>query len=725
MKFNRLPILILIAGIAAVFFSCQKNALPDPTGRGDALRINVTTVGFIYSNIETRAINTGYSTSFSTGDRIGITVVKDGMSILEDNIPYVYNGSAWNPVNSANAVHQYTGTNIAYFAYYPYSTGMNGKLTADIVADFNPQTDQSAPTAYDASDLMTGGGALTGTTLTVTLTHAFSLIEMNFPVGISSAVFDIEGGATLIPCFFEGAFRYIARSQGRPVQLTGSYTEGSEKKYWQLANATLTAGKICRINIFPPFFIEGYTGGVQVFYTDGTNEITTITDNGILKLANSTGKTIMRIVLTDKENKSYLIGRTTGQPINLKFDTNGDLLFRPAVAGYVPVGCYAEFQKINADATARAGNYRQEANIDLMNVAWTPVGNNTNRFTGACDGNQKTISRLSINNTGLDYVGLFGAIGVGGLVQNYTIVDVNITGRNYVGSMAGHSEGSITNCRTDGKISGTDYSGGIAGYLTGSSIKACYSSGAVNGRDWVGGIVGYLTVGNNVETCENTAVINGRDRVGGIAGYVFTTDGDSENGSIINACKNTGAIIGTGTMTGGIAGQIRNNNIVKNCYSTGNISGVNNVGGVAGNVYYTGSVVECCYASGTVSGTTGIGGVAGLVSTGGAVRNSVALNPVVQASASNIGRMVYQVGGNLINNLAWDGMSNGSGIPFTGGAMVAHNRMDGKSITSVQAGMQSTYVDYVDSDLPDPLGWDFINMWKINEGNGFPALQWE
>jgi len=114
-----------------------------------------------------------------------------------------------------------------------------------------------------------------------------------------------------------------------------------------------------------------------------------------------------------------------------------------------------------------------------------------------------------------------------------------------------------------------------------------------------------------------------------------------------------------------------------------------------------------------------------LVSSGGTLRNSVALNPVVQATTQNIGRAAYQVGGNLTTNLAWDGMSNGSGIPFAGGIQLAHNRYDGKSITSAQARMRTTYVNYVDVDLPDPLGWDFVNIWKIDEGRGYPILQWE
>ena len=670
MIFSKIRIWTIIAGVAIFCAACRKDALPEPAGRDDALQISVTATGFTFGNIGTRAVNSSYTTNLSSGDRIGITVVKDGETILEDNVPYAYDGSDWTPLNPANAVHYFAGTNIGYLVYYPYSPVMDGKLTDEIVSSFVPQTNQSVQSAYDASDLMTGAGVLNGMTLSVTLTHVLSLIEMNFPAGISAVTFGINGGATLTPCLFEGAHRYIAKPQNQPVVLTGSYTENGERKYWQLPNVTLAAGKICRINIFSPFFIEGYTGGVQVFYTDGTNEITSITDNGILKLMYSVGKTVMRIVLLDRDNKAYLIGRTCEQPIYLKFDPNGDLMFRPAIVGYVPIGSYAEFQKINEDAIALAGNYRQEAKLDLMNIAWTPVGRSNNPFTGSYDGNHKTLNRLSINSPSADNVGLFGFIDAGGRVQNIEITDGNITS-----------------------------------------------------RDRVGGIAGYLTSNSSVEHCANHATVNGRERVGGIVGFI--DNGDTDNGSVINACKNTGAVTGTNTMTGGIVGQIRNNNAVRNCYSTGNISGVANVGGVAGNVIGSGSIVEYCYATGSVSGTNNIGGIAGLANTGGYVRNSVALNPIVQASDRNIGRVVFWTAGNRIYNLAWDGMSNGSGVPFAGGVQLAHNRDDGKSITSAQARMRATYVDYVDDDLPAPLGWDFINTWTINEGNGYPTLRWE
>ena len=780
-RLKTLRFLMIIAGMAVLLASCHWDDLPDiHAGCDETLQISVTTERFISGDVETRATDIGYTTTFAMGDKIGITVVKDGTTILEDNIPYEYDGLVWNPVISVNAVHFYPGTNIDYLVYYPYAASMNGKTAAaEIVAAFTPQADQSTLTAYTASDLMTGTGMLSSTTLIVTLTHALSLIELNFPSGVSSVTLDINGGTSLKPCFFEETFRYIAKPQDNVAELAGSYTVGSETMSWKLANVMLSAGKYIKINVFVLSVIEGYSGGVQVFYTDGSVEMATITDNGILKLKDGAGKTIMKIVLLDKGNKEYLIGRKTDQPLCLKFDTNGDLLFRPVIDGYTPIGSYAEFQKIRDNNTTRSGSYRQEADLDLMNMGWTSVGNNTNRFTGTYDGNNKTVSRLRINNTSLNYAGLFGA--VSGTVANLNIIEADLkggsrvgslvgfvaTGANvancntngevsgveYVGGLVGYNEGTITNCNNSNKVHGGNSIGGIVGYSTGSSaVKVCENNGEINGTsrvggivgnltnstietcknngtihsvEYVGGIVGYLASSSTIEACENNGMINGTGtgsaiRVGGITGFVTT-------GSIVNACKSSGMVSGTGNMIGGIAGEVLNGGMVRNCYSAGEVVGVNDVGGVVGCVT-TGSTIgfaEYCYSVSVVRGVNSVGGVAGLVNSGAIVSNCVALNPIVYASIVNIGRVAYSSGGNITNSLAWDEISNGGGILFLGGIRIAHNNWDGKSITSNQAMMQTTYINYIATDLPVPLNWDFINIWTIDEGHGYPTLRWE
>jgi hypothetical protein len=38
---------------------------------------------------------------------------------------------------------------------------------------------------------------------------------------------------------------------------------------------------------------------------------------------------------------------------------------------------------------------------------------------------------------------------------------------------------------------------------------------------------------------------------------------------------------------------------------------------------------------------------------------------------------------------------------------------------------KATYEGAVDSDGLGGLGWDFTNIWKIDEGSGYPILKWQ
>lgn len=70
------------------------------------------------------------------------------------------------------------------------------------------------------------------------------------------------------------------------------------------------------------------------------------------------------------------------------------------------------------------------------NNQWTPIGSESNRYTGTFDGNGKTISGIYIN-TDEDNQGLFGCIGEDGTVKNLGIEDSWIKGYKYVGASLG------------------------------------------------------------------------------------------------------------------------------------------------------------------------------------------------------------------------------------------------------------------------------------------------
>jgi hypothetical protein len=170
--------------------------------------------------------------------------------------------------------------------------------------------------------------------------------------------------------------------------------------------------------------------------------------------------------------------------------------------------------------------FKLTADIDLSaygsrwnnGKGWIPVGNALSAFTGDFNGNNHKISGLYINDRELEFAGLFGVIINFGAVENLN-VDVNITGGNHAGGIAGGVGyySTITNCSVTGNVSGNVSVGGIAGQISGS-MSNCYSATAVNGNDIVGGIAGSVSHNGSVTSCYATGAVSGNFCVGGVAG---------------------------------------------------------------------------------------------------------------------------------------------------------------------------------------------------------------
>jgi hypothetical protein len=95
-------------------------------------------------------------------------------------------------------------------------------------------------------------------------------------------------------------------------------------------------------------------------------------------------------------------------------------------------------KNIGNDGWTLSAHYKLNASIDLPSEGnWTPIGTIGSPFTGSFDGDGKSISGLTIDNSNADHQGLFGVIGEGGVVRNLDLIDVSITGENFVGGIAG------------------------------------------------------------------------------------------------------------------------------------------------------------------------------------------------------------------------------------------------------------------------------------------------
>ena len=169
--------------------------------------------------------------------------------------------------------------------------------------------------------------------------------------------------------------------------------------------------------------------------------------------------------------------------------------------------------------------------IDASNSSfWEPIGNNKCEYTGTFDGLDHKITGLKKSTRDDDCVGLFGRVGVGGIVRNVGVEGGRMNGINDVGGIVGYNNGTITNCYYSGTVSGDVFAGGVAG-LNGGTIINCRNTGSVSGRRMPGGITGrnFGTVSN----CSNTGNITGDRMAGGVVG-------ENHNGTVTN-CYNTGS----------------------------------------------------------------------------------------------------------------------------------------------------------------------------------------
>ena len=149
--------------------------------------------------------------------------------------------------------------------------------------------------------------------------------------------------------------------------------------------------------------------------------------------------------------------------------------------------------------------------IDLSSVcsaslqkSWKPISS-VAYFEGYFDGNGYTISNLYIGSSGgniANYQGLFGMINSNSLIQNLILSDSQITGKTFIGGIAGRSKGAT---------------------IVGSIVKNV----TLKGSSQVGGIAAHYSNIGNIISCivpsVNLTVTSPSGTLGGILGTYTST----------------------------------------------------------------------------------------------------------------------------------------------------------------------------------------------------------
>ena len=413
----------------------------------------------------------------------------------------------------------------------------------------------------------------------------------------------------------------------------------------------------------------------------------------------------------------------------------------------------ADFDEFAADPNYWDDYTRLETDVNLAGRTYytaiiAPDVDNSNYdfdgtpFTGVFDGNDHKIVNLTINGgAGNRYLGLFGCMGEDGEVRNLGLEGGSVSGNIYVGGLVGYIEdGRISNCYSTSDVNGYIEVGGLVGGNDGS-ISNCYFGGSVSGTgsysDSVGGLVGWNNGNGSVSNCYSTGNVNGVYSVGGLIG---------ENSGSISNCYSTGNVNGTANYVGGLMGSNVGN--ISNCYSTGDVSGYGEVGGLVGD-NSDGTIIKCyaignvngvygvaglvglnlgsvsnCYSTGDVNGYGGVGGLVGdngspAIPPGGPypgyIYNSYSTGNI--EGTSSVGGLV---GCNLCGDIErsfWDVQT--SGEPNMCGyqnEVYATGCDPNCGKTSAQMQTRSTFTE---------AGWDFVEIWLINNGATYPVLRQE
>ncbi len=282
--------------------------------------------------------------------------------------------------------------------------------------------------------------------------------------------------------------------------------------------------------------------------------------------------------------------------------------------------------------------------------------------------------------------------------------DVSFNGTKFTGIFDGAGK-QIANMTID--CDGVDHIGLFGDTVVGSEIKNLrlknFSINAGDNSICIGGLAGETA--GYIRNCFSEGNIIGDSNSSYIGGLVGVEVND---GNIIDSYS-VGTITGgnDSNYIGGLVGGIYYNGNIRRCFSTSDITGGNNgsyIGGLVGD-NYLGSIANC-FSTGILTSETNYFSVGGLVGRNfwGSIENCYSTDEV------SAGVTKADLGGLVGTDLGYMGVISDSYFLDIAGP----NNNIGLLLTDIQMKQQASFT-----------GWDFVNVWKISEGTGYPKLLWQ
>ena len=272
----------------------------------------------------------------------------------------------------------------------------------------------------------------------------------------------------------------------------------------------------------------------------------------------------------------------------------------------------------------------------MAGAGWQPIGESRRPFAATFNGNRHPISNLFITpgaraeSPSVEGLGLIGTVGVSGVIRETGLLNVNVSGGDFVGPLAGANQGMVSRSYATGSVSGYGSVGGLVGINASGAIISSYATVSVSGAKYIGGLAGNNS--GTVIASYAAGSVTGDGRFGKLAGYQVGGLAGNNTGSVI-ASYSTGAVRGQ-HYVGGLVG-LNHDGSITGSYSAGEVTGSQYIGGLAG----------------ANSGIVGLSYAAGKVSSDGSIDSPL----------EHIGGLVGSNAG-TINSGLWDTASSGQGV---------------------------------------------------------------
>ncbi|MDR3492315.1 MAG: MBG domain-containing protein, partial [Gammaproteobacteria bacterium] len=465
-----------------------------------------------------------------------------------------------------------TGSNVivnnVYTSGLITSAGTNtlaGGITGFLVPLNNASFGGIIQNSYNAATVTSTGGSatlggITGSTALGTIRNSYNIGTITAPLGganVGGLVGDICSGCqsilTLTNNYNSGL---VSAASGNVGALTGDTNDLSPS-----------------LNYF-----DNQTSGVSIAYgTIAGSTSPGLTTAQMMQSSNFSGWSIATASSSTPNSSTWFMVNGSTRPILISEEFSGNTP--------LTINSAHQLQLMSANIT---GNYSLGSNIDFSSVntsdvwgskfsgvtsgtGFATVAINNDTFTGILNGQNYTINSLYMNVPGQLKVGLFG--NGGGTIENLGLTNVNITGSDQVGAIAGlFSTGLMQNVYATGVVAGATNDqygvGGLVGLLAGGTIQQSFSTANVSAGSRVGGLVGQSfggAISNSYSTGSVTVTTNNNSFAasGGFIGVGSwnspTTITNSYSSGVVNA--------GTGnSLVGGFMGTAQSNLTASNNY---------------------------------------------------------------------------------------------------------------------------------------------------------------